>query len=128
MPWRILTDTLKLYVPTGFDRYQKPTNTETYTISHIHCQADNITRYVNTQSSGMDTEVTLKGVVFIDARHSRPVPDIEALQEATQKLGGVMTCEIISASGSTSGPYNILTVDALPNDNGRLHHYEIGVA
>ena len=63
IPTRILRDTLTLTVPTGFDRYQKPLAPKTYTVTRVHLQSDNSTRKTAT-----NTEVTLRGILFVDAR------------------------------------------------------------
>jgi hypothetical protein len=49
--------------------------------------------------------------------------DLEALQEATQAAGGVMTCKAQSKAGTITGPYTILVVNAYPDDEDNLHHY-----
>lgn len=123
IPRRILRDTMTLSVPSGFDRYQNPLDPTVYTVRNVHIQADNTTRKTST-----NTEVTLKGIIFIDARHSVPAIDYEALQEATQAAGGVMTCTITNKRGSVTGPYTVLVVDGLPDDEDNLHHWEIGVS
>jgi hypothetical protein len=114
---------MTLSVPSGFDRYQNPLDPTVYTVRNVHIQADNTTRKTST-----NTEVTLKGIIFIDARYSVPALDYEALQEATQAAGGVMTCTITNRRGSVTGPYTVLVVDGLPDDEYNLHHWEIGVS
>lgn len=118
----ILRDTLTLYVPTSFDRYQKASAPDTYTVRNVHIQMDN-----TTIKRTDNTEVTLKGIIFIDGRLSTPILDYQALQEGVQKAGGVMTCKITDRRGRESGEYTILTVDGLPDDEDNLHHWEIGV-
>lgn len=122
IPRRILRDTLTLSVPSGFDRYQKPLAPTEYVVHNVHIQADNRTR-----KGANNTEVTLTGVIFVDARYSTPALDYEALQEATQAAGGVMTCTVTNRHGGTSGPFTVAVVDALPDDEDNTHHYEIGV-
>lgn len=122
IPRRIMRDTLILSVPSGFDRYQNPTEPAEYTVRNVHIQADNSTR-----KTTENTEVTLTGIIYIDARYSIPALDYEALQAATQAAGGVMSCTVKNRYGSQSGPYTVLAVDGLPDDNDRLHHWELGV-
>lgn len=122
IPRRILRDTLTLTVPGGFDRYQQPSESTQYTVHNVHIQADNSTRKTTD-----NTEVTLTGLIFVDARYSTPALDYEALQAAAQAAGGVMTCTVKNRHGSESGPYTVLIVDGLPDDNDRLHHWELGV-
>lgn len=122
IPRRILRDTLTLSVPSGFDRYQKPLTPTTYTVSNVHLQADN-----STHKTAQNTDVTLRGVLFVDARYSTPTLDYEALQEATQAAGGVMTCTVTGRNGSTMGPFDVAVVDALPDDEANIHHWELGL-
>ena len=122
IPRRILRSTATFSVPGGFDRYQAPLQPTTYVVGNVHLQADN-----STHKTAQNTEVTLRGVLFIDARYSTPSLDYEALQEAAQAAGGVMTVTIKDRRGSTTGPYTVLVVDALPDDEDNLHHYELGL-
>ena len=122
IPRRILRDTMTLTVPSGFDRYQAPTGSRTYVIRNVHFQGDNITRKTTD-----NTEVQLRGTIWIDARYSFPKLDYEALQDATQAAGGVMTCTIKGPHGNVSRPMTILTVDGLPDDEDNLHHWELEV-
>lgn len=122
IPRRILRDTLTLSVPSGFDRYQKPLAPTEYVVNNVHLQADNRTR-----KTADNTEVSLTGTLFIDARYSTPALDYTSLQAVTQALGGVMTCTVTDKRGGVSGPYTVLVVDALPDDEDNLHHWEIGV-
>ena len=121
IPRRILSDTLTLCVPTGFDRYQKPTET-TYTVTNVHLQASNDTR-----KTADNTEVVLRGVLFVDRYYSQPQLDYEALQEAAQQAGGVMRATVAGRRGASMGPFTVLTVDGLPDDEGNLHHWELGL-
>ena len=121
IPRRILRDTLTLYVPTGFDRYQKPTETA-YTVNNVHLQANNETR-----KTAQNTEVVLRGVLFVDKRYSTPTLDYEALQESAQQAGGVMRAVVSGRGGRSMGPFSVLVVDGLPDDEGQLHHWELGL-
>ena len=122
IPRRILRDTVTFSVPTGVDKYQKPT-VKTVTVRNVHIQSDNATRL-----SAQNTEVTLRATLFIDARYSTPKVDLWALQEAAQAAGGVMTCMVTDKRGSVTGPYRVLVVDGLPDDEDNLHHWELGLA
>lgn len=122
IPRRILRDTLTLTVPGGFDRYQNPTDPTVYTVQNVHLQADN-----STHKTPQNTEVTLRGVLFVDARYSTPHLDFWALQAAVQAAGGVMTCSVTDRRGNTTGPYEVQVVDGLPDDEANLHHWELGL-
>ena len=122
IPRRILRDTATFYVPGSFDRYQNPQDVTTYTVANVHLQNDN-----STHKTAQNTEVTLRGVLFIDAKLSTPALDYEALQEAAQAAGGVMTCTVTNRRGRTSGPFDVAVVDGLPDDEDNLHHWELGL-
>lgn len=122
IPRRILRDTLTLSVPSGFDRYQQPLEPTVYTVSAVHLQSNNETRKATD-----NTEVTLRGLLFVDARYSTPALDFWALQAETQKRGGVMTCTVTDRRGGVTGPYTIAVVDGLPDDEANLHHWELGL-
>ena len=122
IPRRILRDTATFSVPSGFDRYQNPLTPTVYTVANVHIQADN-----STHKTAQNTEVTLRGILFVDARYSTPALDYEALQEATQALGGVMTVTVADRHGGSMGPFTVVVVDALPDDESNLHHWELGL-
>lgn len=122
IPRRILRDTATFSVPSGFDRYQKPLTPTEYTVHNVHLQNDNRTR-----KTADNTEVTLSGILFVDARYSTPSLDFDALQRATQAAGGVMTCTVTNRRGGTSGPFTVLVIDGLPDDEDNLHHWELGL-
>ena len=121
IPSRILQSVATLRVPTGFDRYQNPTVTE-YTVRRVHLQADN-----HTVRTSTNTEIRLTGTLFVDCRKSSPALDWEALQEQAQAAGGQMTVVVADRHGRISRPFTVVTVDGLPDDEDRLHHWEIGV-
>lgn len=122
IPRRILRDTLTLSVPGGFDRYQAPLDPTVYTVQNVHLQSNNETR-----KTTENTEVVLRAILFVDARYSAPALDFWALQTAAQQAGGVMTCTVTDRRGGVTGPYTVLVVDGLPDDEGNLHHWELGL-
>lgn len=122
IPRRILQSTATFSVPTGFDRYQNPLAPTTYTVKHVHLQNDN-----STHRTAQNTEVTLRGVLFIDAHYSTPQLDYNALQEAAQAAGGVMTVTVTDKRGRATGPLTVQVVDVLPDDEDNVHHIELGV-
>ena len=122
IPRRILRDTAVFSVPSGFVRYPNPGTPTTYTVENVHIQSDN-----STHKTAQNTEVTLRGILFVDARYSTPKLDYEALQETAQAAGGVMTVVVSDKRGNPSGPYTVLVIDALPDDEDNLHHYELGL-
>ena len=122
IPSRMLHDTVILKVVTGMDRYQNKTYDE-YTISNVHLQSNN-----DTIKRANDTEVQLKGILFVDARKSLPALDLNALQEESLKNGDTMRAIVTDASGNDAGEYAVLVVDSLPDVPAtRVHHYELGL-
>nr|DAK87765.1 MAG TPA: Minor capsid protein [Caudoviricetes sp.] len=121
IPRRMLTDTLELHVPSGIDVYQNLTE-KTYTVSGVHLQNTNETR-----KTTENTEVVLRSVLFVDGRLSQPVYDYVSFQTLAHIAGRYMTCYVTDKRGGRTGPYSILSVDALPDDAGNIHHYELGL-
>ena len=117
-----MRETATFTVPSGFDRYQNPIDPTVYKVSCVHLQADN-----STHKTAQNTEVTLRGVLFVDGRYSIPQLDYEALQEAAQAAGGVISCTVTGRRGSTIGPFDVVVVDGLPDDEANLHHWELGL-
>lgn len=122
IPRRIMRSTAAFSVPTEFDRYQNPGKPDSYTVHNVHLQADN-----STHRTAQNTEVVLRGKLFIDGRYSSPALDYEALQASAHAAGGVMTVTVTNKHGDPSGPYTVVTVDALPDDEDNLHHWELGL-
>lgn len=122
IPRRILRSTAIFSVPAGVDRYQKPMEPSTYTVHNVHLQGD----YLNKRSTN-NTEVTLSGVLFVDARISTPALDYEALQRAANAAGGEMTVSVYGKNGALLGNHTVVNVDALPGDEDNLHHWELGL-
>ena len=122
IPSRMLHDTVTLKVVTGMDRYQNKTYDE-YTISNVHLQSNN-----DTIKRANDTEVQLKGILFVDGRKSMPAYDLNALQEESLRNGDTMRAIVTDASGNDAGEYAVLVVDSLPDVPAtRVHHYELGL-
>lgn len=120
IPARMLHDTVVFSVVTGMDRYQTKTYTE-YTVKNVHLQSSNDVR------KGSDnTEVQLRGILFVDARRSLPVLDLYALQQQSLQAGDTMRAKVYDASGNEVGDYAVLIVDDLPDVPAtRRHHWEL---
>ncbi len=121
IPPRILRDTVTFSVPTGIDVYQTP-QSKTLTVQRVHLQSDNSTR-----RTGTNQEVTLRGILYIDSRLSFPILDYWKLQTDAQAAGAVMTCTVKDRRGHVTGPYTVINIDGLPDDEGNTHHWEIGL-
>lgn len=122
IPARMLHDTVTLRVVTGMDRFQQKTY-EDHTIQHVHLQSSS-----DVIKGADNTEVQLKGILFIDARKSLPVLDLYALQQQSLENGDTMRAVITDASGTQIGDYAVLIVDDLPDVPAtRRHHWELGL-
>jgi len=118
----MLHDTAIFKVCTGMDRYQNKTYDE-YTVNNVHLQSSN-----DVYKRANDTEVQLKGLLFVDARKSTPIMDLYALQEESLLNGDTMRCIVKDASGSITGDYAVLVVDDFPDvPANRRHHWELSL-
>ena len=122
IPARMLHDTVIFSVPKSMDRYQNKTY-DTYTVDHVHLQSES-----STIKGPDNTEVVLRGLLFVDARRSTPVLDLYALQKQALEAGGTMRAVVKDASGTEIGDYAVLIVDDLPDVPAtRRHHWELGL-
>lgn len=113
IPSRILRTTATVHVATGTDVYQNQTYTE-YTVRHVHLQPTADIRKTTT-----NTDLQLKAVLFVDARHSTPALQWDALFEQAHAIGGDMR---VTVRGVT---YTVMACDALRDDTDIFHHWEI---
>ena len=122
IPSRMLHDTATFKVVTGMDRYQQKTYDE-YTVTNVHLQSNS-----DAVKRANDTEVQLKGILFVDARRSLPALDLYDLQQTSLANGDTMRVTVTDASGNDAGDYAVLVVDSLPDVPAtRVHHYELGL-
>lgn len=116
IPSCMLQDSVVFHVVTGIDDWQKKTTTD-IKVDHVHLQGANQTR-----KTANNTEVTLKGILFIDSRRSLPRLDYMSLQSESQQNGGTLTCTV------NGNDYTVLIVDAVPNvPASSIHHVELGL-
>ena len=91
-------------------------------MSHVHIQNTNETR-----KTAENTEVVLRSLLFADSRFSSPGLDYMALQDSAHKAGQYMTIYVTDKRGDRTGPYTVQTVDAVPDERGNIHHWELGL-
>lgn len=116
IPSKILKSTATVKVCNGVDRYQNQTYTD-YTVKRVHLQPTNEIR--KTQDN---TDISLRSVLFVDARISTPHLDWCALlQTAHNNLGDVR----VIVRGVE---YTVISVDELRDDTDTLHHWEVSLA
>lgn len=122
IPQRMLHDSAKFYVVKSIDRYQEK-KYDTYEVAHVHLQGS-----TDTLKGSDNTEVQLKGVLFVDCRRSMPALDLYALQQQSLAAGDTMRVDVFDASGTLTGNYAVLNVDGAPDVPAtRTHHWELGL-
>ena len=122
IPESMLHDTVVFHVVVGIDRYQNK-EYEDHTVKHVHLQSSH-----DVIKRAYDTEVQLKGILFVDARRSTPKVDLYALQKASLDAGDTMRATVYDAGGSEIGDYAVMIVDDLPDVPAtRRHHWELGL-
>lgn len=116
IPARILKHSATLKVTTSVDSYQKPAYTD-YALTRVCIQPSNTT--VKTKEN---TDVSLRGIMFVDARNSVPKGiDLKAYKAQADAAGGDLK---IVFNGDT---FTVQTIDYLYDDMGALHHCEAGL-
>lgn len=122
IPTKMLHDSAVFRVVTGMDRYQNKLY-ETHLVAHVHLQED-----TDVIKGPQDTEVQLRGCLFVDSRKSQPVLDYNALQAQSLANGAEMRVTVYDASGAEVGDYPVLVVDGVPDVPAtRVHHWELGL-
>ena len=116
IPARMLSQTAVFIVPATFDQWGNVATSQSYTVSRVHLQPTNEVRKTKD-----NTEVILRSILFVDGRLSMPALNLLALQRSAEAAGGVLTVTIDGDS------YAALTVELIPDDMGRLHHWEVGL-
>ena len=116
IPAKILKSAATVKVCNGVDRYQNQTYTE-YAVKRVHLQPTNEIR--KTQDN---TDISLRSILFVDARISKPYLDWTALFQSAANVKGDVK---ITVRGVT---YTVISVDELRDDEDHIHHWEIGLA
>lgn len=114
-PARIMRGVVTVKVCNGTDRYQTQTY-DTYTVERVHVQPTNEIRKTEN-----NTDCTLRGILFVDARLSKPALDWDVLFKQAHDLCGDMR---VIEDGIE---YTVIGVDKLRDDTNRLHHWEIAL-
>jgi hypothetical protein len=118
----MLHDTAIFRVVKGIDRYQNKVYEE-FVVNNVHLQSSN-----EVYKRANDTEVQLKGILFVDARRSLPILDLYSMQEESLLRGDTMRVTVKGANGDIVGDYAVLVVDDLPDvPANRRHHWELSL-
>lgn len=115
IPSKILKSNATVKVCNGVDRYQNQTYTE-YNVKRVHLQPTNEIR--KTQDN---TDISLRSILFVDARISVPHLDWFALLQAAHNVAGDMRVIVRGEE------YTVMGVDELRDDTDNLHHYEVAL-
>lgn len=122
IPARMLHDTVIFKVLKSMDRYQNK-EYEEFTVKNVHLQSSN-----DVYKKADDTEVQLKGLLFVDAKRSTPILDLYDLQQKSLEVGDTMRALVYDAGGNLTGDYAVLVVDDIPNVPAMTrHHWELGL-
>lgn len=116
IPARILTHNITLKVCEGVDAYQAPLYRDV-PVRKV-CMQPNSRTVIGKEN----TEVTLTGVCFVDARNSAPAGlDVEGLKRESELNGHEM---MLVFNGI---PRRVALVQTCYDDTGAYHHSEIEV-
>ena len=115
IPSKILKSTATVKVCNGVDRYENQTYTE-YTVKRVHLQPTNEIRKAQD-----NTDISLRSILFVDARISTPHLDWCALLQSAHAVKGDLRVIVRGVE------YTVLSVDELRDDTDNLHHYELGL-
>ena len=114
-PKYVYNATIAVNVCQSVDRWQAATDTTT-TVKGVNFQDAH-----DTALNKDNTEVSLRALVFIDSDYSTPHLDYWSLQKSSETAGRPMT---ITYGGDL---YEVLTVDRVDNQHGKLDHWELSL-
>lgn len=115
IPRRIMQNAANLKCPSVTDEYGEATYT-TYQLEKVHIQPTHAI-----VKGKEDKSVRLNAVLFYDPRISTPLLDFQALQVEADEQNAQMKIQ----QGSLV--YTVELVDLVPDDEGQLHHIELGL-
>lgn len=115
IPAKIMRTTATVKACTILDRYQNQVYT-THTVKNVHLQPTNEIR--KTQDN---TDHTLRSILFVDKKHSKPELDWEQIFSDAHAIGGDVRVIVRGTE------YTVFSIDALRDDTDNFHHYEIGL-
>ena len=122
IPSRMLHDKVVFHVAQYMDRYQNKVY-EDYTVNNVHLQSVS-----DTLKRANDTEVQLKGILFIDGRKSTPQIDLYELQRRSLEIGDTIRATVYDATDNVVDDFAVIEVDGEPDVPAtRLHHWEVSL-
>lgn len=122
IPSRMLHDKVVFHVLQYMDRFQNKVY-EDITVNNVHLQSTS-----DTLKRANDTEVQLKGILFVDGRKSTPQIDLYELQRRSLELGDTMRATVYDAAGNLTDDFAVVQVDGEPDVPAtRIHHWELSL-
>lgn len=115
IPARIMRSTATVKACKGLDRYQNQTF-DVYTVTGVHLQPTNEIR-----KTANNTDCTLRSILFVDKKHSKPTLNWWSLFDTAHAMGGDVKVIVRGEE------YTVFSVDELRDDTDLFHHYEIGL-
>lgn len=113
IPAQILSQTATVRVPLGMDEYQHPNGETVTVVNHVHLQSS-----VKTTVGGTTATAENPSILFVDANNSSPRLDWAGILRDARQYGKTVSVEI---DGNT---YQMQAVDVIPDNLGRVHHWE----
>ena len=113
IPWNLLRQSVTLKVPTSKDGWGTPGAYTDYSLTHVNMQQTS-----QTKKTVDNTLVTYNALMFYDCARSSPTVDIISLKKSAEPYGDLL----VVFGGVT---YTVQAVDALRDETGDIHHYEL---
>lgn len=115
IPKCILTHSAVLRTVVDTDRWGSPAYTDT-PLSKVHVQP--VHEFIKTKD---DKEIRLNAILFFDCRLSVPSMDWQSLFHSSALEDGQLK---VVYNGRE---YTVYSIDLVPDDEGHLHHVEVGM-
>lgn len=115
IPAKIMRSVATVKACKGLDRYQNQVF-DVYNVKGVHLQPTNEIR-----KTADNTDCTLRSILFVDRKHSKPTIDWWGLFNHAHSIGGDVKVIVRGEE------YTVFTVDELRDDTDQFHHYEIGL-
>ena len=121
IPSSMLRETAHFYIPNGMDRYQHMRDTQHVSVSNVHLQ-----KSVDVIKGPDNTEIQLRGILFIDVRKSEPAEDWGQTLQTAMAVGGDLSVRVEGPGYINHGTFSVLDVIDVPDvPADRTHHWEI---
>ena len=122
IPSCMLKDRLIVVEASAVDRYQSNTSQNTYTINNVHLQES-----TDVIKGADNTEVQLRGILFIDSKKSQPSQDWEQRLHSSLTAGNTLKAIVQDPiTYAIKGQFTVLDLVVVPDvPANRTHHWEM---